>query len=64
MNKFFKRLSKHAQVSEITIAIFILLLLTLMIIPVPTIMMDFLLAMNFTGAMVVLFMAIYVFSVI
>ncbi len=61
MNEFLKRLSKHTQVSEITIAIYILLLLTLMIIPVPEIMMDFLLAMNFTGAMVVLFMAIYVF---
>lgn len=61
MNEFLKKLSKHTQVSEITIAAYVLLLLTLMIIPVPTILMDFLLAMNFTGAMVVLFMAIYVF---
>ena len=60
MNNFFIRLSKYTRLSELTVAAYVLLLLILMIIPVPTWIMDFFLAMNFTGALVILFMAVYV----
>ena len=60
MNEFFLRLSKYTRLSEITVAGYVMLLLVLMIIPVPTMVMDFFLAMNFTGALVILFMAVYV----
>ena len=60
MNEFFLRLSKYTRLSELTVAAYVLLLLVLMIIPVPTWVMDFFLAMNFTGALVILFMAVYV----
>ena len=60
MKEFFLRLSKYTQLSELTVASYVLLLLILMIIPVPTWLMDFFLAMNFTGALVILFMAVYV----
>ena len=60
MNEFFLRLSKYTRLSELTVAGYVLLLLVLMIIPVPTWVMDFFLAMNFTGALVILFMAVYV----
>lgn len=60
MKNFFLRLSKYTRLSELTIAGYVLLLLVLMIIPVPTWIMDFFLAMNFTGALVILFMAVYV----
>ncbi len=60
MGEFFLRLSKYTRLSELTIAGYVMLLLILMIIPVPTMIMDFFLAMNFTGALVILFMAVYV----
>ena len=60
MNEFFLRLSKYTRLSELTVAGYVLLLLILMIIPIPTWLMDFFLAMNFTGALVILFMAVYV----
>jgi len=60
MSEFFLRLSKYTRLSELTIAGYVMLLLILMIIPVPTMIMDFFLAMNFTGALVILFMAVYV----
>ncbi|MBC8198031.1 MAG: flagellar biosynthesis protein FlhA [Candidatus Marinimicrobia bacterium] len=60
MSEFFLRLSKYTRLSELTIAGYVILLLILMIIPVPAMIMDFFLAMNFTGALVILFMAVYV----
>ncbi len=60
MNEFFLKLSKYTRLSELTVAAFVLILLILMIIPVPSWIMDFFLAMNFTGALVILFMAVYV----
>lgn len=60
MSEFFLRLSKYTRLSELTIAGYVMLLLILMIIPVPAMIMDFFLAMNFTGALVILFMAVYV----
>ena len=60
MNEFFLRLSKYTRLSELTIAAYVMLLLILMIIPIPAMAMDFFLAMNFTGALVILFMAVYV----
>jgi flagellar biosynthesis protein FlhA len=60
VNEFFLRLSKYTRLSELTVAGYVMLLLILMIIPVPAMIMDFFLAMNFTGALVILFMAVYV----
>lgn len=46
--------------SNVALAVLVVLILTVMIIPLPTFLMDVLLVMNITGALVILFVAIYV----
>ncbi len=46
--------------SNILLAVAIILVLGVMVIPLPTFIMDFLLVMNITGGLVMLFMALYI----
>ena len=48
--------------SNLILAVAIILILGVMIIPLPTFMMDFLLVMNITGGLVMLFMALYIYN--
>ncbi len=48
--------------SNIYVAALVMLILVVMILPVPTFLMDVLLVMNITGALVMLFVALYVLS--
>jgi flagellar biosynthesis protein FlhA len=48
------------QSSNVLLAIMVILILSVMILPLPTFLMDVLLVMNITGALVILFVSLYI----